>query len=274
MTAEPRHAASVILLRPAPAQGPDVTAYETFMVRRPAESAFAPNVYVFPGGTLRADDRRPPDVAAPALAPAEAHRRLGGEPGAGLTTPTESLALWIAALRELFEEAGVLLALGADGALVSFDGAATTARFAAYRNALQAGALSLWDLAAREGLVLAPERLAYWAHWITPLSRPRRFNTRFFLAVLPAGQEALHCAVETTDGLWLSPSTALASHAAREFPLVFVTLAHLRRLAGFLTLEALWSFAETKPVMTVLPREEEGAQPPRFVVPPEVDECW
>jgi 8-oxo-dGTP pyrophosphatase MutT (NUDIX family) len=274
MTVEPRHAASVILLRPAPAEGPDATAYETFMVRRHAESAFAPDVYVFPGGTLRVDDRPPPGARTTALTPGEAHRRLGGEPRAGLATPTESLALWIAALRELYEEAGVLLALTADGGLVSFDDAVAAARFVAYRDALQAGALSLWDVAAREGLTLAPERLAYWAHWITPLSRPRRFNTRFFLAVLPAGQEALHCAVETTDGLWVSPSAALAGHAAREFPLVFATLAHLRRLAGFLTLEALWSFAETKPVMTVLPREEEGAHPPRFIVPPEVDECW
>jgi 8-oxo-dGTP pyrophosphatase MutT (NUDIX family) len=274
MPAEPRHAATVILVRPALPSAPGATAYETFMVRRPAGSAFAPDVYVFPGGTLRRDDALPPDAPPTGLDPLEAHERLGGASGAGLPAPAESFALWIAALRELFEEAGVLLALDRQGEPVRFLDAAPTARFAAYRNALQAGEVSLWEVAAREGLVLAPERLAYWAHWITPLSRPRRFNTRFFLAVLPAGQEALHCAVETTDGLWLSPSTALASHAAREFPLVFVTLAHLRRLAGFLTLEALWSFAETKPVMTVLPREEEGAQPPRFVVPPEVDECW
>jgi 8-oxo-dGTP pyrophosphatase MutT (NUDIX family) len=274
MNAEPRHAASVILLRPAPAAVPDATAYETFMVRRPAESAFAPDVYVFPGGTLRPDDRQPPDARAPGLSPAAAHQRLGGEAGAGLATPAESLALWIAALREMFEEAGVLLALDADGAVVSFDELAVAARFASDRNALQAGALSLWDVAAREGLVLAPERLAYWAHWITPLSRPRRFDTRFFLAVLPAGQAALHCAVETTDGLWVSPSAALAGHRAGEFPLVFATLAHLRRLAGFLTLEALWSCAATKPVITVVPREEEGTHPPRFIVPPEVDECW
>src|SRR5690349_24509422 len=98
MTAEPRHAASVILLRPAPAEGPDATAYETFMVRRHAESAFAPDVYVFPGGTLRVDDRPPPAARSPALTPGEAHRRLGGEPGAGFATPTESLALWIAGL--------------------------------------------------------------------------------------------------------------------------------------------------------------------------------
>ena len=88
----------------------------------------------------------------------------------------------------------MLLALGPDGALVRFDDAVAAARFAAYRDALQTGALSLWDVAAREGLALAPERLAYWAHWITPLSRPRRFNTRFFLAVMPPGGSApLRC---------------------------------------------------------------------------------
>jgi 8-oxo-dGTP pyrophosphatase MutT (NUDIX family) len=273
MTAEPRHAATVILVRPAQPAGEDDTAYETFMVRRPAQSAFAPDVYVFPGGTLRPDDAVPSAVAS-GLDPADAHARLGGAAAAGLATPVGSLSLWIAALRELFEEAGVLLAIGADGEVVAFDDPPTTARFAAYRTALQAGAISLWEVAAREGLTLAPERLAYWAHWITPLSRPRRFNTRFFLAEMPDRQEALHCAIETTDGVWIAPSVALRSHAAGEFPLVFATRAHLHRLAAFPTVDALWAYAASKPVITVLPREDERSDPPRFIIPPEVAECW
>jgi hypothetical protein len=157
---------------------------------------------------------------------------------------------------------------------VAFPDLPTTARFAAYRAALQAGAISLWDVAAREALALAPERLAYWAHWITPLSRPRRFNTRFFLAEMPDRQEALHCAIETTDGVWIAPSVALRGHAAGEFPLVFATRAHLHRLAAFPTLDALWAYAASKPVITVLPREDERSDPPRFIIPPEVAECW
>ncbi len=274
MPAEARHAATVILVRPAPPAGPGGTAYETFMVRRPVQSAFAPDVYVFPGGTLRPDDALPPDAPRPRLDPAVAHARLGGAAAAGLATPVESLALWVAALRELFEEAGVLLALTPDGEMVGFRDPATTARFAAYRIALQAGETSLWAVAAQEQLTLAPERLTYWAHWVTPLSRPKRYNTRFFLAEMPTGQEALHCAVETTDGLWVAPSVALASHAAGQFPLVFATQAHLRRLAQFPTLDALWACAATKPVVTVLPREDGDRTPPRFIIPPEVEECW
>src|SRR5207248_9720655 len=107
-------------------------------------------------------------------------------------TPEGSLALWINALRELFEEAGVLLARDAHGAWVAFDDAATAARFAVQRAAVASGALSLWELARREGLTLAPGALRYWAHWITPEGAPRRFDTRFFLALMPPRQEALH----------------------------------------------------------------------------------
>jgi len=280
--AEARHSACVILVRPAPAT-PGGTDYEVYMVRRAAESVVAPGVYVFPGGTLRADDYPPAGALPAGLAPAAAHARLGGASGAGLATPRESLALWIAALRELFEEAGVLLAREAHGPLVRFD-AARAARLAAYRLALQSGELSLWELAAQEGLVLAPECLRYWAHWITPEGIAHRFNTRFFLALLPPGQEALHGAAgrvpadsgawETTDGVWITPHAALARHAAQEFPLVFATHAHLERLARFRTLAALWAHAATKPVVTVLPRLQRDTTPPRIVIPEEVRECW
>jgi 8-oxo-dGTP pyrophosphatase MutT (NUDIX family) len=282
MSTPPRHSACVILVRPAPA-APDGTDYEVYMVRRAAESVVAPGAYVFPGGTLRADDYPPAGALHVGLDPAAAHARLGGAAGAGLATPRESLALWIAALRELFEEAGILLARDGRGRLLRF-GAEQAARFAAYRLALQNGELSLWELAAQEGLILAPECLRYWAHWITPEGIAHRFNTRFFLALLPPGQEALpgaggHTpagsrAWETTDGVWIAPHTALARHAAQEFPLVFATQAHLERLARFRTLAALWAHAATKPVVTVLPRLQRDTTPPRVVIPEEVRECW
>jgi 8-oxo-dGTP pyrophosphatase MutT (NUDIX family) len=261
------------------------TPYELFMVRRLTTQAFAPDVYVFPGGTLRADDWPPANAPRLGLDAAVAHARLGGAAGAGLDAPEGSLALWINALRELFEEAGVLLAHDAQGRLVACDDLALAARLAADRAALASGATSLWALLAREGLAPAPERLRYWAHWITPAAAPRRFNTRFFLALLPLGQEALHCGgqtlpaalqatVETTDGVWIAPGEALARHAAGAFPLVFATRMHVERLASFPTLEALWAHTENKPVVTVLPVLTPGVTPARVVIPAEVRECW
>ena len=303
--AEPRHSATVILVRPKGkgtlplplgeaqglrcsalrGEGETGTPYEVFMVRRPTTQAFAPDVYVFPGGTLRSDDWPPAHVPLRGLTAAAAHARLGGAGGAGLDRPEGSLALWIAALRELFEEAGVLLAHDASGELVAFDDPAVAARFAEYRATLASGEMSLWELAACEGLAPAPERLRYWAHWITPEAARLRYDTRFFLALMPPRQEALHCGeptlpgaqdctVETTDGLWIAPGDAVARHVAREFPLVFATFTHLERLATFPTLEALWAHIENKRVVTVLPSLEVDITPPRIVIPAEVRECW
>jgi 8-oxo-dGTP pyrophosphatase MutT (NUDIX family) len=305
MPVEPRQSATVILVRPAApdevpssqppsrgegdqaewAPGGGSTPYEIFMVRRPKASSFAPDVYVFPGGTLQADDWPPPGAPPADLSAAAAHTRLGGSERAGLDTPEGSLALWINALRELFEEAGVLLARDATGAWVSFDDPETAMRFAVHRASVASGGMSLWELAGREGLTLAPGALRYWAHWITPAAAKLRFDTRFFLALMPAGQEALHCGaqtvpeaiactLETTDGVWIAPGDAVARHAAREFPLVFATFSHLQRLAAFPTLEALWAHTENKPVVTVLPVLEVDVTPPRIVIPPEVAECW
>jgi 8-oxo-dGTP pyrophosphatase MutT (NUDIX family) len=312
--AEPRHSATVILVRPAAREGaaragaggnepggagvgplgmtrPTAVAldggtpYEVFMVRRAATTAFAAGAFVFPGGTLRADDWPPAGPRPVGLTPEAADARLAGPAGAGLDSPAGSLALWITALRELFEEAGVLLAHDARGELVAFDEPAAAARFAPFRPALASGRLSVWDLAAREGLTLAPELLRYWAHWITPAAAKLRFNTRFFVAAMPPGQEALHCGgqtlpevlactAETTDGLWLTPGETLARHAAGDFPLVFATRTHLERLATFPTLEALWAHTEDKAVVTVLPWLDPDATPPRVIIPAEVRECW
>jgi hypothetical protein len=98
---------------------------------------------------------------------------------------------------------------------------------------------------------LSADRLAYFSRWITPVSSPRRFDTRFFLAAVPAGQTAGHCQIETIDGLWISPREALARHAAEELPMMSVTREHVKRLADFTTLPALVEFARTKSVRVV-----------------------
>jgi 8-oxo-dGTP pyrophosphatase MutT (NUDIX family) len=138
--------------------------------------------------------------------------------------------LRVAALRELFEEAGVLLAYRRDAALL-FDAEAHE-RFASYRAELSAGRHTLGGIAAREGLRLGTDALLHWAHWITPEALPKRFDTHFFLAAAPAGQIAAHDALEVTDGAWMAPEEALARHRRGEFPLVFATVHQLRELLG------------------------------------------
>lgn len=262
--AVPRPAATVMVVRPAPG------GYQVFMVRRHQASKFAADVYVFPGGTIRQDDRLPPETAGPLGFDAAALNTV-------LTTHQDpfaekvdgGVAIWSAALRELFEEAGVLLAEQADGQLVDLSDPARAAHFEALRAELQEDRLSLADLARRESLRFAPERLVYFSRWITPPHSPRRFDTRFFVAGVPAGQLAAHCQVETTDGLWISPREVLARHDAEQFPMMFVTREHVKRLAEFDEPEALLGYAREKPFRlvqasvdpegrTFLPAEQQG----------------
>jgi 8-oxo-dGTP pyrophosphatase MutT (NUDIX family) len=206
----PRLAAAVVLARPRS------DGIEVFMVRRHVQSEFAPDVYVFPGGSVKPADREA-EVAPGFCAPAgDGATALGG-------------GLRVAALRELFEEAGVLLAWRAEAPLVIE--AEDQTRFARYRAELQEGRATLVDIAAREGLRLATDTLMYWAHWITPEALPRRFDTYFFLVEAPTGQVAEHDELEVTDGLWIAPSEALARHAQGGLPLVFATIHQLRALA-------------------------------------------
>src|SRR5579864_470094 len=185
----PRPAAVVVLAREA-ADGILV-----FMVRRHARIEFMPDVYVFPGGSVSADDalaERTPALCAPVP---EGPTALGE-------------GLRAAALRECFEEAGVLLVRRAGVPLAIQP--AEVARFAAYRDALNVRTTTLSEVAYQEGLTLATDELVYWAHWITPEVSPKRFDTHFFLAAMPRGQEAVHDQLETTASLWITPEAALA----------------------------------------------------------------
>ncbi len=210
----PRLAATVTLLRQGAAGR-----VEVFMVRRHIQSDFAPDVFVFPGGSVNADDR-------------EAERTPGLCADAAQTdhvTPAEA-GLRVAALRELFEEAGVLLAWRDGQPLAIADD--DIVRFADHRAALNQRQTTLGAIAAREGLTLATDDLTLWAHWITPTALPKRFDTYFYLAAMPPTQEAAHDALETTEGVWVAPEDALAGYARGEFPLVFATVHQLRALSG------------------------------------------
>ena len=246
----PRPSATVVLLRPIGA------GFETFMLRRDARSRFAADMSVFPGGAVHADDANPELVRrCQGMPPAAAYARLverGSDPP---PSPDAAFALHIAALRELFEEAGVLL--GTVGAAQGkARDVAVIDRLAEARGGLQDGTLPLVELVTREDVRLAPERLVYFAHWITPRVLPRRFDTRFFIAVAPPDQEAVHCGVETTAGTWLSPTDALARARAGEIKLMQPTEEVLRALARCRTADDALAWARAKPIRTVNPTRE------------------
>ena len=208
-------AATLMLLRGGEA------ALEVLMLRRHPESVFAADAWVFPGG--RVD---PADGVAVGPADADASRALG--------LPSGGLAFWVAAARECFEEAGILLARHAG----TGDWLDTTthwgaARLSDYRAEVHAGRRSLVDVLAAEDLVLDLSDVHYVSHWITPPGGVRRFDTRFFVAPAPSGQVASHDRSEMVESVWTTPTDALARHAAGEVHLVFPTIKNLQALARF-----------------------------------------
>lgn len=207
----PRPAAAVVLARSHPAGG-----FEVYMVRRHVKSEFVPDAFVFPGGSVSAAD-------------IEAETAPGLCDGAPAGPTALGAGFRAAAIRECFEEAGVLLATR-DGHPLAPD-AAELARMVAERAALNRRETTLAEVAARKGLTLATRELLHWAHWITPEPFPKRFDTHFFLAAMPEGQQAAHDQLETTAGAWVRPADALARWKAGDFPIVFATIHQLRALA-------------------------------------------
>lgn len=237
-----REAATVMLLRDAP------DGLEVFMLRRTLNAAFVGGAYVFPGGAIDPHDRAD-DVTEHCIGLADdrASELLGVERG--------GLAYWVAALRECFEEAGVLLARDANGTVLSFADEATAGRFNGFRHAVHDGELRLVELCAAEGLRLATDDVRYVSHWVTPVGEPRRFDTRFFVARAPAEQVPLHDDNETIDSLWVNPATALERHRAGELFMIFPTIKNLEFLAPFATCAEVLAAADAigRPPM-ILPR--------------------
>ncbi|HEU4646508.1 MAG TPA: MBL fold metallo-hydrolase [Burkholderiales bacterium] len=214
----PRPAATLLLLRDG-SLGP-----EAFMLQRTQSAAFLAGAHVFPGGAVDKADRDLRVLRRVAgITDADASRRLGQDAG--------GLAYWVAAMRECFEETGILIAEGEDG--LPLDGARAAA-LARYRSALQAGKLAFAEFLENERLVLRAHDLAYFGHWVTAPGRSRRFDTRFFLALAPAEQAGSHDGIELIDSLWLRPQDAIDLEARGDLQLVFATkntLADLTRFA-------------------------------------------
>ena len=262
-----RLAATVILARPP---------LEIYLARRSSSSAFAPSAFVFPGGTIEAQDAQPAARQRTlGLDDASVDREFRAAVSAELLcdeAPVDRAAartLLIAALRELFEEAGVLLACSATGK--PLDPAAVDAELLTNGRArVRGGALAFAEMLAERDWYADARALTLFSHWITPPSEPRRYNTHFFFAAAPPGQAALADAVETHDGIWVSPREALARYRAGAMHLVYPTIKHLERLAAFDDVAAVRDFARRKPVLTIMPNDAGGD----FAIPATMENAW
>lgn len=231
--AVPRDAATVVLLRDGPA-GP-----EAYLLRRTGSMAFAAGMHVFPGGSVDPRDGSP-DTAWSGPPAQEWAAWLGcDEPLAR--------ALVCAAVRETFEESGVLLA-GASAAEVVADTTGET--WERDRAALLDRSVSMAGLLSARGLVLRSDLLRAWAHWVTPEFEPRRFDTRFLVAALPPGQRARDVSGEADLALWVPVRTAVAEFEAGRMAMLPPTIAVLRELCGLRDVaEALAAQREVRPRM-------------------------
>jgi len=224
----PRPAATLILLRDGDA-GPEI-----FMLKRSPSAAFVANAYVFPGGGLDAADHKALDRVT-GLTEADANRRLGVDAG--------GLAYWVAAVRECFEEAGILIATHESGEPLDPERANA---LAVHREAVNAGTLAFGELLAREKLAIPAERIAYFSHWVTAPGRPRRFSARFFVARAPEGQHGSHDQGETVASEWVRPHLALERCSKGEIELVHPTRISLTEMAAFERADAAFEFASNR----------------------------
>jgi len=246
IVANPRPAATVVVLRDGPA-GPEV-----FMVRRHEGTAFMGGAHVFPGGRVDAADRDADDTWCDGLE--HAARQLESLPSA------DALAYHVAAARELFEEAGVLLARHPGGDYVSLAGAEDHERLKQDRERVHEGQRTLRSVIEREGLRLALDAIVLFAHWVTPPVDTRQFDTRFFMTRIPPHQTPAHDDTETTHSLWARPGDAIAQAERDEIILPPPTWSTLRELEPFESVKEALAWARRRTVIRRMPKaiEQDG----------------
>jgi recombination protein RecT len=240
--ATPKPAATVVLLRDG------ARAMEVLLLRRIRTAGFVPGAYVFPGGRVDGADAAPAVVERlDGLSAEEAARRLelpGARPPA--------LAYYLAAVREAFEETGILIGHAADGgapATAAEDEAVDT-----LRNDLMGDRLSFDGVLDRMGCRIDGGAMEYFAHWITPEAETRRYDTRFFAAKVRYGARARVDQREMTDAVWLTPRKALRRHEAGSLPMVFPTIKTLQRLSSFHRADEALAALGRSSVPTIMPR--------------------
>lgn len=238
--AVPRPAATVILARNVS------DGIEVFMMERTTAVEFAKGMHVFPGGALDQTDHHP-EIASlcVGLDDKRASETLGVDQG--------GLAYWIAAIRECFEESGLLLGYRGNDQLLRL-ATDEADRLATLRLEMAQNKLSFVDILLREQVKAATDRIAYYSHWVTQAGRPRRYDTRFFVAQAPEGQTALQDNHETVGQIWVRPDQAIDLHRAGSLNLMFPTIKTLESLAPFKYVEELLEYArKPRPKMMMAP---------------------
>jgi 8-oxo-dGTP pyrophosphatase MutT (NUDIX family) len=229
-----RNASTVMLVRPSD------TRFEVLMLQRTTRAAFAGGMYVFPGGVLDAadgDSTLAPHISGRSLS--DAAQQLGDA--------AEPLAWWVAALRESFEEAGLLV--GAEHLDVEV--------VASWRTRLLAGDATFAEVLMALEVVLPLDRVHPVSRWVTPVGEKRRFDTRFFIAEVERNAVGAHDDGETIASVWVDPADALARHRAGDLAMILPTIKHLEMLARHQTLESVLDELATNPnaaSQVVLPR--------------------
>jgi 8-oxo-dGTP pyrophosphatase MutT (NUDIX family) len=258
----PHPAATLVLLRETDGR------LEALMMRRNAGVAFMGGMWVFPGGRMDAADQSPGAIAR--ILPVARGTRSGPlatMQGTALDPGTAD-GLYVAACREAFEEAGVLLACRQSGEPCD---AATAARLGPRRPEVTADAAAFTRMLEAEDLFLDTRLLVYWSHWITPSVEPKRFDTRFFAAPLPAGQSVSADLSELTEHTWLEPADAGGALQRGEIRLIPPTLITLEDLAECYathgSLPAMLAAEAGRETPPVMPRIELGADAARVVMP-------
>jgi 8-oxo-dGTP pyrophosphatase MutT (NUDIX family) len=251
MVAQPHPAATLVLVR-------DAAGVEVLLSQRHQASRFAGGDFVFPGGKIESDDD--PDNAVAwcrGLTPEIAARRLG------LDDSRAAVAYWVGAIREAFEEVGVLLAYGPDGGFVR----PTHSRYEEYRRACQEDNRTFWEMVRNERLTLATDRLVYFAHWITPEESPVRFDTRFFATSMPPDQVAIADDREIVGIRWLTPAAALQAYEDGEISLRFPTIKNLTLLEGGASAADTLARLTGRAVETIRPRVVVDGDSRRVLIP-------
>jgi len=230
-------AASVILMREG--AGDEI---EVYMTRRQDYLNFLGGYFVFPGGKVDEQDCDS-DILCRCenLGPRRALKILGG----GMA-PAMALGHWVAAVRELFEEAGVLLVYDKEGNVPDFNLRKVRERFDSYRKCLQEQKMTFGELLNEEKLTIASDQLLYFNHWVTPPGSHRRFDAHFFLTAVPEAQRPRFHAAEISEGFWLKASVARDKASRGEWKMIPPTIYNLALVAKYSSVpELLDAFAKS-----------------------------
>jgi 8-oxo-dGTP pyrophosphatase MutT (NUDIX family) len=219
---QPRYASTVVLVR-----ANDHDGFEVLLTRRPPEMRFLGGFYVFPGGTVHRNDYSPEMLArCRGLSGAQAQQILGSR-----HAPDEALGHWVAVMRELFEEVGILLCVTDTGDEIDLSDREWTQRIEVKRRSVVNKQLDFGSFLESENLFCDLSRVAYFDHWVTPDIYSMRFDTRFYVATLPMHQTPLERSEEVTHSLWVTPKDAMARLDRQLFPILPPTTTVLQNLA-------------------------------------------